>query len=54
MGAQGTFAALAWNSSGKLTGHERFLAETDAVIPWLSLIGLIEPHYSKAATGARR
>jgi len=30
---QTTFASLAWNGKGKITPHERFLAEMDAVIP---------------------
>ena len=33
------------------TRRERFLTEMDAVIPWKRLIGLIEPHYPKAAKG---
>jgi hypothetical protein len=51
MGAQRTFASLAWNSKGKVTRRERFLAEMDAVIPWSRLIALIEPHYPKAGQG---
>jgi IS5 family transposase len=51
MGAQRTFASLAWSSKGKVTRRERFLAEMDAVIPWSRLIALIEPHYPKAGHG---
>src|SRR6202521_4133196 len=51
MGMQQSFAALAWNTKGKVTKRERFLAEMDAVIPWSRLIALIEPHYPKAGQG---
>src|SRR5271163_725273 len=51
MGNQRTFASVAWNSKGKVTRRERFLAEMDAVIPWARLIALIEPHYPKAGQG---
>ena len=51
MGNQRTFASMAWNGKGKVTRRERFLAEMDAVIPWLRLIRLIEPHYPKAGQG---
>lgn len=51
MGEQRTFASVAWSQKGKVTRRERFLAEMDAVIPWATLIGLIEPHYPKAGRG---
>jgi IS5 family transposase len=51
MGAQRTFASVAWNQKGKVTRRERFLTEMDAVIPWKRLMALIEPHYPKAGTG---
>jgi transposase, IS5 family len=51
MGAQRSFASLAWSAKGKVTRRERFLAEMDAVIPWRRLLGLIEPHYPKAGNG---
>lgn len=50
---QTTFESLAWKHKGKMTRRERFLAEMDAVIPWKSLIGLIEPHYPKAGNGTQ-
>tara|TARA_R110002095_G_scaffold143001_1_gene123855 strand:+ start:175 stop:618 length:444 start_codon:yes stop_codon:yes gene_type:complete len=31
----------------KQTRREKFLAEMDAVVPWLRLLTLIAPHYSK-------
>jgi IS5 family transposase len=51
MGNQRTFASMAWRAKGKVTRRERFLAEMDAVIPWLRLIRLIEPHYPKRGQG---
>ena len=51
MGAQRTFAGLAWSQKKKVTRRERFLAEMDAVIPWARLVALIEPHYPKAGRG---
>ena len=51
MGAQRSFASMAWSAKGKVTRRERFLAEMEAVIPWRRLLGLIEPHYPKAGNG---
>src|SRR5438067_8633957 len=51
MGAQQTFASMAWTAKGKVTRPERFLAEMDAVIPWTPLLALIKPHYPKAGQG---
>lgn len=48
---QTTFASMAWAAKGRTTRRERFLAEMDAVIPWMRLIALIEPHYPKAGDG---
>jgi IS5 family transposase len=50
---QTTFESLAWKHKGEMTRREHFLAEMDAVIPWKSLIGLIEPHYPKAGNGTQ-
>ena len=50
---QSTFASLAWDSKGKVTRRERFLAEMDAVIPWTRLLALVEPHYPKAGQGTQ-
>lgn len=50
---QTTFESLAWKHKGKVTRREQFLAEMDAVVPWKSLIGLIEPHYPKAGNGTQ-
>jgi len=51
MGQQQTLASLAWQTKGKTTRRERFLAEMDAVVPWKRLLALIEPHYPKAGNG---
>src|SRR6202034_1426512 len=51
MAEQGTFASIAWAQKGKVTRREQFLAERDAVIPWKTLVDLIEPHYPKAGQG---
>lgn len=48
---QRTFASAAWSAKGKVTRRERFLAEMNAVIPWVRLLALIEPHYPKAGAG---
>ncbi len=34
MGSQRTFASMAGQAKGEVTGRERFLAEMDAVLPW--------------------
>ncbi len=48
---QQTFAGLAWQNKGKQTKRERFLAGMNAIIPWVHLLALIEPHYPKAGNG---
>ena len=53
MAEQLTFAAMAWQSKGKTTKRERFLAEMNAVIPWTALSAIIEPHYPKAGNGTQ-
>ena len=47
-----SFATLDHRNKKKQTKRERFLGEMDAVVPWATLVGLIEPHYPKA--GKRR
>lgn len=51
MGAQRTFAGLAWSDKKKVTRRERFLAEMNAVIPWAALVALIAPQYPTAGRG---
>ena len=50
---QTTFASAAWEKKGKVTRRERFLSEMDQVIPWASILSLIEPHCPKAGNGTR-
>ena len=49
--AQLTFGDAEFASKGKTTRRERFLAEMDQVVPWKSLLGLIEPFYPQAGNG---
>jgi IS5 family transposase len=53
MAEQTTFASLAWQTKGKVTRREQFLAEMNAVIPWQRLIAIFEPYYPKAGNGRR-
>lgn len=53
MDQQISFTALAWQTKGKTTRRERFLAEMDAVIPWAHLVALIAPYYPKAGNGTQ-
>ena len=48
-----SFATLDHRNKKKQTKRERFLGEMDAVVPWATLLGLIEPHYPKAGKGRR-
>ncbi len=43
-----SFATLDHRNKKKQTKHERFLGDMDAIVPWATLVGLIEPHYPKA------
>jgi transposase, IS5 family len=51
--SQLSFATLDHRNKKKQTKRERFLAEMDAVVPWTTLLALIEPHYPKAGHGRR-
>lgn len=53
MSDQRTFASIAWIHKGKTTRREQFLAEMEAVIPWKTLLALIEPYYPKAGRGTQ-
>jgi IS5 family transposase len=48
-----SFATLDHRNKKKQTKRERFLGEMDAVVPWATLLDLIEPHYPKAGKGRR-
>ena len=51
---QQTFAALAYTGKKQQTRRERFLAEMEAVVPWPSLLAVIEPHYPKSGRRGRQ
>lgn len=46
--SQMSFSDFEYAGKLKHTRRERFLAEMDQVVPWTSLLGLIEPFYPKA------
>jgi IS5 family transposase len=48
-----SFATLDHRTKKKQTKRERFLGAMDTVVPWATLVGLIEPHYPKAGKGRR-
>ncbi len=50
---QTTFASAARDQKGKLTRGERFPGEIDAVIPFASILAIIEPHHPKAGNGTQ-
>ena len=47
MPKQPAFPGLRQSMKKKQTRREKFIAEMDAVVPWLRLLTLIAPHYSK-------
>jgi IS5 family transposase len=48
---QMTLGATGFEKHGKATRRAQFLADMDRVVPWAALCGLIEPFYSRGATG---
>ena len=50
---QTSFASAEYAGKKKRTRRERFLAEMSAVVPWLRLEALIEPHYPKSGKVGR-
>ncbi len=48
MPKQPTFPGLRHAVKKKQTRREKFLAEMEAVVPWMRLLALIAPHYPKA------
>ena len=46
-----SFASLAFENKKKKTRREKFLEEMDRVIPWGTLLKVIEKHYPKAGNG---
>jgi IS5 family transposase len=48
-GKQLGFSDYELTTAKKQTKREKFLSEMEVVVPWQSLIDLIEPHYPKAS-----
>jgi len=48
-----TFATLAEQGKKRQTRREKFLAEMELVVPWATLVELIDSHYPKAGKGRR-
>jgi len=46
-----SFSDVEYGAKRKKTKREIFLTEMDSVVPWDSMIKLIEPVYSKSAVG---
>ena len=42
---QSSFSELKYAAKKRMTWRDRFLAEIEAVTPWLSLTNVIAPHY---------
>jgi len=48
-----SFASLDYAAKKKRTKRDVFLAEMAAVVPWVALEAVIEPHYPKAGGGVQ-
>jgi IS5 family transposase len=48
---QKTFSSIGFEVHHKQTRREKFLADMDTVVPWVSLCALIEPHYPSGERG---
>jgi transposase, IS5 family len=48
-----SFSDVEYGAKRKKTKREMFLAEMDCVVPWDSMIKLIEPVYPKSAVSRR-
>jgi hypothetical protein len=51
--SQMSFSDFEYAGKRKQTRRESFLAEMDQVVPWVGLLGLIEPFYPKAGVGRK-
>ena len=49
--SQQTFASLAYSTKKKVTRRERFLEETNGVVPWRRLEAIVKPLYPKDGNG---
>lgn len=48
---QTSFASQEYANKGRMTRCEKFLNEIQAIVPWNSLLAVIEPHYPKGERG---
>lgn len=48
---QTTFASQEYANKGRITRREKFLSDMQAIVPWASLLAVIEPHYPKGQRG---
>lgn len=53
MGHQLTFADSEFNGKRRKTRKEIFLARMDSLLPWSTMLAIIEPAYPKAGNGRR-
>ena len=49
--AQTSFASFEYASKGRITRREKFLGEMQKIVPWRSLLAVVEPHYPKGERG---
>jgi hypothetical protein len=50
---QTTFASAAWEKKRDVTRREWCLGNMGQIVPWASIVALIEPDYPKAGSGAQ-
>lgn len=48
---QTSFASQEYAHKGRITRREKFLGQMQSIVPWDSLLGVIEPHYPTGARG---
>lgn len=48
---QTSFASQEYANKGRITRREKFLVQMQAIVPWDSLLAVIEPHYPKGERG---
>ena len=46
-----SFASFEYASKGRITRREKFLSEMQKIVPWESLLAVVEPHYPKGERG---
>jgi transposase, IS5 family len=54
MSNQRSFSELEYMGKKRLTRREKFLNDMDAIIPWASLLSVIEPYYPKSGQPGRQ